>query len=214
MSSTINPQTWMNDMSEQLSALPLNGVALPGTHDTGTYGISSNSGFSPDKPSLQPFGSQSTIDREVQEVTAGWAVTQGLTIKQQLMAGIRYLDLRICTGQSGDDTVYICHAMYSITVDAVIDQVGDFVSANPKEVVILDFNHFYGLSENQMKLTAAKLVANFGGKIVPGTTPVTTTLGEIWSAGQQVIIFFKGTQHQCEDPYTPVGPSPVPEFWR
>lgn len=38
----VNPQSWMGDMSSLLRDMSLRDVALPGTHDSGTYRISSN----------------------------------------------------------------------------------------------------------------------------------------------------------------------------
>ena len=74
---------------------------------------------------------------------AHWARAQGQTIAQQLAAGIRYLDLRV---EPKGDTPWIVHTFWSVPVSDVLTQVNDFITQNPKEVVLLDFNHFYDMT--------------------------------------------------------------------
>ncbi len=45
-----NPQHWMQDLKYQIGNLPLNQVAIPGTHDSGTYSLDPNSPASIDSP--------------------------------------------------------------------------------------------------------------------------------------------------------------------
>src|ERR1700694_3722434 len=39
--------TWMADMMQQIGDVPLCRVTLPGTHDSGTYGMTTRSGLDP-----------------------------------------------------------------------------------------------------------------------------------------------------------------------
>ena len=69
LGAAVNDQ-WMNLMAADLSGKKLAEVVLPGTHDSGTGGIS--------------------------DLTGPWvAKAQGRTVGEQLNDGIRYLDFRV-----------------------------------------------------------------------------------------------------------------------
>lgn len=220
MSTSPNPTTWMTDLASKLAPRPLASVALPGTHDSGTYGITRRSKFSPDKPGLaQRFNGRGLVDRIVRTVSSSWARTQGEDFATQLNAGIRYLDLRICQSPK-DGEIYLCHAQYSVPVEDVISAADAFCSANPREIVILDFNHFYAMSEEAWNGLGQTLLDTFGSRVVPASSGPGVTVGEIWDAKQQVVIFYDGQQIQCsagssgggtQEP--PPGPSVDPRFW-
>jgi len=204
--------TWMADLAAQIGPLPLNKVALPGSHDTATYGITASSDFSPDEPSwLQIFDGKGIVDRVVRKLTAGWARTQGNDISQQLADGIRYLDLRICENPD-DGQIYTCHGLYSVAASDVVSQVAGFIAQHPKEIVILDFNHFYAISDDAFTAFGQQLIATFGDKLVPAASGAGVTLDEIWQAGQQVVVLYHGQQQVCGSP-TSAGAAPQPQFW-
>lgn len=220
MTDLPNPTTWMTDLDAILAPRPLSAVALPGSHDSGTYGVRDSSLFSPDKPGLaERFNGRGPIDRIVRTVSSLWARTQGNDVATQLADGIRYLDLRICQNP-GDGAVYLCHGQYSVPVDEVISATDTFLAAHPQEIVILDFNHFYGLDAATYAALGQTLVDTFGPRMVPAASGPEVTVGEIWDAGQQVVIFYDGQQVQCDPgsgsgtaPPPAPGPSPDPRFW-
>jgi hypothetical protein len=79
-----------------------------------------------------------------EETVAKWAKAQSLSILDQLRHGVRYLDLRI-TYQAKEDCFYTCHTLISEKVESVLAEVLSFLGKCQKEIVILDFNHFYGM---------------------------------------------------------------------
>ncbi|KAG4102273.1 PLC-like phosphodiesterase, partial [Neocallimastix lanati (nom. inval.)] len=93
---------------------------IPGTHDSGTYGI---------------------YDR----IKARWARTQNLDIYEQLLNGIRYLDIRLETND--DKKIYISHGYIdSINkktgkkyyLSDIIDECVMFLKNNDKEFIVLN----------------------------------------------------------------------------
>lgn len=52
----LNPITWMSNLETQIGPKKLRQVALPGTHNSGTYGISATSGFSNEQSSWINLG--------------------------------------------------------------------------------------------------------------------------------------------------------------
>src|SRR5277367_878146 len=93
--------TWMADMLQQVGDVPLCRVALPGTHDSGTYGMTTQSALDPynEGARARVVNAVDSVD-EQREISArplmlGWSQAQDLSVSDQLHAGTRYLDLRV-----------------------------------------------------------------------------------------------------------------------
>jgi hypothetical protein len=86
----------------------------------------------------------------VKPIIYRWARCQHATIQDQLKFGIRYFDLRV--GKNGDK-MCILHALYGLEVLQVLLDLKEFLDKHEQEVVILDLQHFYGLSpgDHQVK---------------------------------------------------------------
>ena len=82
---------WMSSFSRVLNDKKLNEIVLPGTHDSGTYPITKESKRTDLFLNLGPLNSF------VAKIGYKWAKTQDLSIREQLMSGIRYLvqDVRL-----------------------------------------------------------------------------------------------------------------------
>ena len=180
----------MAQMENKLKNLTLRQVAYPGTHDSGTFGITENSDFSPDAPDfVKKIQNIPFIGQEVKKIVSGWARAQGNDWATQLNDGIRYLDIRTCLNTS-DNKLYIVHGMYGGLVDDMISAVAQFITANPKEIILLDFNHFYAMTNTAHQSLVNKLISTFGSKIIPSSVGVTGKVSDVWNNGQQVIIFY------------------------
>ncbi len=72
-----------------------------------------------------------------------WAAkTQDKTIKEQLACGARYFDIRV---QYKNGNYVIFHASQTgETFEPIVDDIREFLQANPSETLILDFQHFKG----------------------------------------------------------------------
>lgn len=114
-----------------------------------------------------------------------------MSIAEQLASGIRYLDLRV---EPKDGTPWITHTMWSVPVSDVLNQVSDFVNQNPKEIVLLDFNHFYDMTPAIHAALAASIISMFGSKLAPNSVTTDVTVNELWENGQQVIVFYDDTE--------------------
>lgn len=116
--------SWMAQMSENISETRLIDLKLLGTHDSASYSCN-------------------------QYV----AMCQNADIKEQLVRGIRFLDIRI--GWDFKDRpggVRVGHGEYSwgTSFENIISDIYDFVSTNPKEFIIILNGKAAGL-ENQDK---------------------------------------------------------------
>lgn len=75
-----------------------------------------------------------------------FAITQDESIYNQLVYGIRYLDIRVgYYNLSGlTENLWVVHDLYrtELTLRSAVEQVKEFLKAAPKEIVILDFHRF------------------------------------------------------------------------
>lgn len=182
-------ESWMGSMQALGIDYPLLNLAIPGTHDSGTYSIGKSSPVGDDKAGA---------DYGIATVTNGSAMVlaraQGLSVAQQLLEGVRYLDLRV-DGTTG--SIAIVHAYVGEPIEAVMQDVREFLDAHPHELIILDFQKVVGLSEDQWN-TLGTLASSFLDKpegwrpiarISPGDAfSAANTLREFKDGGYSAIV--------------------------
>lgn len=193
---------WMKHMANKLSSKPLCQVAIPGTHDSATYKWNKELGASPDNDvtsSLQDkleFG-RGIIRKIGSKLTDGilhiiyerLCKCQDMSILQQLKSGIRYLDLRVALAPDG--TFYTCHGVFCVALTEVFQEVTEFLQDHSHEIILLDFNHFYGMDKEHHAEFATLLTETFGNKIAtqPALNP-SSTVQEYWDAGAKIVIAY------------------------
>ncbi|KAK3556408.1 hypothetical protein QTP70_008098 [Hemibagrus guttatus] len=122
---------------------------------------------------------------------------QERTVREQLDCGVRYCDLRIAhrPNDSSSD-LYFYHGVYTtITVETVLKEIRAWLDAHPKEIVILSFSHFLGLSQELHTLLISTIKSVFNSKLCPKMDVV--TLRSLWSSCQQVIISYEHNLANC-----------------
>lgn len=122
-----------------------------------------------------------------------WSLTQSLDVTQQLKKGIRYLDCRVSWCKDTGDFHFL-HGLYGGQVEPCLKEVAAFLDNHPKEVVFLDFNHFYNMQIDQHNKLARKLVDIFENKIFvfeKGVPINGISLEVLWQVNKQVIIFYQ-----------------------
>jgi hypothetical protein len=175
---------WQADAIE-IGNKPINQVLMPGTHDTGTYAIDSNSFLTPDATS-EYIGL-------VKNYAIGWSKTQDVDVATQLNLGIRYFDLRLCgSNYNGESTeIFTCHGFSGAKFKSVIDQISNFLnqSEHGKEIVILDMNHLYNVTDDQLTELNDYVKEKFQNKIATSKNFTPQSLySDFWKAGKQVIL--------------------------
>ena len=81
-------------------------------------------------------------------------------MKQQLEHGIRYLDLRVVACPKTLKFKF-CHALYGHEIQKDLKEVAQFLTENRQEVVILDFNHLYGITSQEHFGEFVEIVESF-----------------------------------------------------
>ena len=164
--------TWMADMMQKIGDVPLCQVALPGTHDSGTYPMTTDSALDPYNEGARARVVDS-VDRVAQQrgisakpLLLGWSQAQDLSIRDQLHAGIRYLDLRVSLV---DSTYVLGHVLVCGTLDDALQQVLMFTQRHPGELIILDVNHLYGMDTTESQVDLINFIAGIlDGRLVQG----------------------------------------------
>ena len=169
----IRPSRWMEDLRERIEGRRLNQITIPGSHDSAT-----------DKLSLKIASHVPSFYKVIPRFIRKWSKCQSLDVSGQLCAGVRYLDIRTVKIK---DEFRIVHACVGGPVKDVLVQVKSFVENTTHEIVILDFQHFYGLDENDHALFAAMVKETLGDAWKGDATP-THTLGSMWSTNQRILI--------------------------
>jgi hypothetical protein len=207
--------TWMKDNAAILGKLQLNQIALPGTHDAGSFGIipPKKSGIfgpkvetSPDTKPLKQILARGSVFTD-------WAKTQERTTIEMLNDGIRYFDIRVCV--DGKGTLMTCHGVYGASVESMLNDIKLFSDKNPKELILIGFNHFWdrqfqieqnrkqGEIEGLQKLKWVELVGliktKLAGKLVDGKKfSPKSKLEELWKLKKdnQIIVLFDSDEVQ------------------
>ena len=140
--------------------------SVSGSHDSFAYWFDTDGPLAPDSSNVitdleKVFGS-SNLERNY---INSWALTQTYDIPQQLALGIRYFDLRIATKPNSED-LYVAHTLYGIKLETLLENIKTFLDAHPKEVVLLDFNHFYRISSEKHKQCLSMILRILGLKNV------------------------------------------------
>ncbi|CAH1243757.1 PLCXD3 [Branchiostoma lanceolatum] len=191
---------WMTGLPPDLRTAPLKDLAIPGTHDSGSF-------YQDKSFDLSPVGQQLTdiihdeavqiLGLTVNDVVNSWSVTQlDIGFTGQLNVGVRYFDLRVAWRES-DNSLYFVHGLYGMKVETAMLEIADWLISHPKEVVLLDFNHFYSMDDSHHKHLIAILKDKFGSKLCPKTiapNPVDVTLAKLWENRHQVIVFYNNNE--------------------
>ena len=115
----------MADNYDMIKDKTLKDIMIPGSHNAGSY----ERGFSVSRSLLKKY-----------------VFCQDEDVFNQLVYGIRYLDIRISFENIKDqpEKLWIVHGILrtEITLDEVFQQVKQYLDATEKEVVLLDFHRF------------------------------------------------------------------------
>ena len=144
---------WMGRTYAKAPSTVLADVLIPGTHDSGSYGIRDRAPCAP-----QVVAGASAVFKLAAErnpcTAAALARAQNHTLGAQLRGGIRYLDVRV--GVPADKIItsprpparnplsvplVMQHNYVSDTLERGLTQVVKFAAQHPREAIVLDVQH-------------------------------------------------------------------------
>lgn len=83
----------------------------------------------------------------------------------------RYFDLRMAT-KPNDINFYTVHALYGDPVMKELRNIKAFLMSHSKEILVLDFQHFYNFSESDHNRLLSALTSLFNNMICPYLDPI------------------------------------------
>jgi hypothetical protein len=194
--TTLNTKRWMSH--PQIKQKTLREITLLGSHDSTTYSMKGED--------IQGLGIGTSMLIGLFRVTGyymhsfiqNWAVTQTLTVKEQLEAGVRYLDLRIGLEQSSN-TWKMHHGMiYGAGLKEILAEVKEFLQENPSEIVILGASHIMNFNMIQLKELIAELNREFEGFLFKRTPDwKDIPLEELAANNKRFVFIFKDIFFPC-----------------
>ncbi|MBZ3870543.1 PI-PLC X domain-containing protein 2 [Sciurus carolinensis] len=165
-----------------------NHIHITSSHDSFSYWVDEKSPVGPDQtPAIKRLARISLVKKLMKK----WSVTQNLTFREQLEAGIRYFDLRVSSKPGdADQEIYFIHGLFGIKVWDGLMEIDSFLTQHPQEIVFLDFNHFYAMDEAHHKCLILRIQEAFGSKLCPACFVESMTLQTLWEKKCQVLIFY------------------------
>ena len=173
-----NNSNWMKRLATKNPELQLKELYIPGTHDSATYNINESSDYA--DPELRE-GNKSELMKISKSISVDLAKAQDTRIFNQLVDGVRLLDLRACKQDNSDD-IWISHSLYSVPLDEVLEDISKFLEKNTGELVILDFRYVWGLSSNR-KEYSQKLWNKVNSKLKENIIAVDVYQLGMWKIG-------------------------------
>ncbi|XP_066930650.1 PI-PLC X domain-containing protein 2-like [Clytia hemisphaerica] len=182
---TSNNSQWMTNLPKELTMLPITRLAIPGSHDSGAYYLDPKSPICPDESSVIKWAGKYGWGKKI---IIRWSITQKSTITQQLNAGIRYFDMRIGYLDDRKDFFFV-HGCYGYPISNLLEEMQHFLKSHPKEVLIVDFNHFYSFSDAIHDEFSALVLKYFKSLLYPcdKATSLEVSLNDMWESEKQII---------------------------
>ncbi|XP_076257580.1 PI-PLC X domain-containing protein 3-like [Rhynchophorus ferrugineus] len=202
-------ENWMEFLPDAIKSVPINYLAIPGTHDSFTSDITKDSEVSPDGEDILKQLEWLSI---VKVVMANWSKTQAYDVTAQLQAGIRFFDLRVCNN-TADNTLYFCHGLYSTDVQSVLNDMSSYLSEHPNEVVILDCQHFYAFTDDTHATLIGMLKNAFNTTLLPYAGSLSSwSLSSLNDNNYQVILIYRESVQTSETFLWPSSSYPTPWY--
>lgn len=173
-----------------------------------SYGIKTRADVAPDADKAVH-----ALNKIIPCVIRRWAVTQKLSITEQLQSGIRYFDLRISL-KPKNSKFYFVHGLYCEEVISPLNELNDYLSNNPDEFVILDCQHFYNINQQEHSYLMNLLKKTFDTKIYGRNDGdlKDLSLNYAKSLSKQIIIIYRYNNQKIPIDYWPgyYWPTPWP----
>jgi len=191
----------MQCLGKEIAFTPLNRLVIPGTHNSGVYSSAFEARTREShnlshivrdefRIRVEKFITWGIISWDTwMEQMANWAICQELSVSEQLHAGVRYLDFRICEDHAGH--LYLCHRVYGVDFLAALDEVRDFLNTHPKEIVIVDI-HGVNWSSGKKSTIANALLTKLDSLLF--FDKLNEVVSTLWMMDRRVVVLYDGDE--------------------
>lgn len=202
----------MSNLPATVKSLPLGKIVVPGTHNSGAYLLDldhcitdSSSSYSPYLKIVQKLHFLPGLSCSIAKVT----LCQDCNIYDQLMMGVRFLDIRLSyrdnnptvnptnlpTYDVGLNNFYLTHTFTCITLNTALNDIIKFVQSHPDEVIVLAVQPDY--EHTSTMLSAYNILKS---TLLPYLVPVQNifpSLNTINASGKSIVLSYENEM----DPY-------------
>ncbi len=175
---------WMERIYNADSNVRLRDIAIPGSHDAGTFSIKS-----------------------IAAVEA-ISVTQSRDLCQQAKDGIRYFDLRVSNDDDDNKFIIVHGIVRGEDLPLVLDPLYEFAKNNPKEILILDFQELNDFADNgDVQRFNDYFLNKFSSRLIPkvknGThyNSANIKISDAWNMNRNVIALADQSQVLASSDY-------------
>lgn len=169
--------SWMERLYSAESDVRLRDIAIPGTHDAGTFSIKSISAIE------------------------AVSVTQSRDLCEQAKDGIRYFDLRVRNDDSNDKFIIVHGPIRGEDLPLVLDPLYQFAKTHPKEILIMDFQELNDFADNEdVQRFNDYFLTKFSDRLIPNSSAgVNLNAGNIqiadaWHMNRNIIVLAKDSR--------------------
>ncbi|KAF6202402.1 hypothetical protein GE061_004801 [Apolygus lucorum] len=179
-------KTWITDLPAYLRKIPINQLAIPGSHNGLTYKINAKSIIALDcDDALKRISSIS------KSILARWSSCQRVSILKQLESGVRYFDLRVEYDPHRSE-FWCVHLMKAEQLPEALQDIDTFLNNHPNEILILDFQHFLNFTSRPDHLKLITFLHDFFGKrLCPERSIADVTVEWMNLLNHQIIIVYR-----------------------
>jgi hypothetical protein len=186
--SLFDLSNWMSKL-ESPETVRLLDITLPGTHNSAAYDLATDLNKNdPDYATVED-GTFNIPESFISQWICGYALTQSLSLSEQLQAGVRYLDVRF-DYDSATSSWRSYHFLFGLEMSILLQQIATFAKAHPKEIIIVEFGTIYNptVTAEQRADYQRKITNIFAGNLIPTSTDMNTiTIGSLQEAGTNVL---------------------------
>ncbi|KAL5271557.1 hypothetical protein ACHWQZ_G001995 [Mnemiopsis leidyi] len=185
-------ESWMRTLSPKIRDKKLSQIAIPGTHNSGSYPIKIGSPMTNLHYLLSDLADSNgevspSLMNFVRAVGPGWTQCQDHSIAEQLKMGHRYLDLRVYC----DEGEYFLHHFFvgSNFTDELV-KIAQFAERQEREVIILHVKSISNCVGGSVRRLLQLIGGIFGDKLAPppSGTDFIPTYGDLVKNGTTVVV--------------------------
>ena len=197
ISQELDLSNWMEQKSSILWNKTLSDLTILGTHDSGAYNLTRIQipTYEPEFLEIMIYvGEQLGIP--IEQVITMWGKSQPSNLYDQMMDGVRYIDLR-CGWLEEQLNWVTFHWEAGHKIQILMDDVAKFLKQHTKEIVLIEASHLDGINidDNKLRKLVNIFQIAFGNGTGIGLYPrinnsssVFPTYGEMISKGYRVFL--------------------------
>lgn len=181
----------MNDYNETIYPLYLSHMTLPGTHDSCSSHLTDII-IDVNKIDNDLVNFAHFLHIPLEKLVSPWARAQSVGAYDQLLGGIRYLDIRACC-YNGEWRTHHGSVLSKTKMSNLFSDIGLFLDQHPGEVIVVELSHFWSSSSDESSLIIERgqlvemILAKVGDRMLSRRTGL-ISVGEMVHLNERLIV--------------------------